>query len=192
MNKKIQSVIGLSFFLLVLPIFTFLILRSGFEYRRSSLTLLEDLSMLDSAFIVAFLDKEVPISSSLFLWTSLDKKNSQSLNKIYHQFSNREEVFFLIDTSYFSISSLDTFSLVQSDNKQVFLGQFLPQNLVLDSTAVAGYPSHFIFFGDHSGYLRKIYDPSNDAEMGKLIEHLAMRLKAPERKKIIFQRETEK
>jgi hypothetical protein len=192
MNRKTQSVIGLSFFLLILPVLTFFILRMGFEYRRSSLMLLEDLSLLDSASIVTFLEKEVSISSSLFLWSSLGKENMASLNKIFHQFKNREEVYFLLDTSYLNPSIKDTFSLFDTDSKQVFLGQFMPHNFVLDTFTFANYPSYFLYFGDHSGYLRKIYDPGSNAEMGKLIEHLAMRIKAPERKKIIFQRESEK
>jgi hypothetical protein len=192
MNRKTQSIIGLSFFLLILPIFTFIVLRSGFEYRRTSLSLLDNLSELDSSAIANSLGGEVPLSSSIFVWTALHRDNIAQVNKIYHQFKNRVEIYFLLDTAILSSTTKDTFSILKIESSQLVLGDFPPNRWIVDSLNRNVYPTQFIFFGDYTGYLRNAYDPTNDSEMGKLIEHIAMRLKAPERKRIIFQRENEK
>lgn len=186
---KLVSIAGLFFFLILLPAGTYLFLRSGFEYRRESLSDLENLALIDTTGIRDLVSPaEIDFDKSLFVFGELGNINIAQANKIYNQFKNRDDVYHIYTFSE-ELAGRDTFGLLNTSREQVkivedperFIGNDFAENIRTG-----------FLLADYTGYVRKVYRYDSNEELGLLIEHIAMKLKSGERKKIMFQREVEK
>ncbi len=188
-KSRIQSIIGLTFFLIILPVGTYLFLRSGFEYRRESLAELKDLAPLDTTNLQKlFSPIEIDFEKAMFVFGALDADNIDHANKIYNQFKNRDDVFHVYLGNEDSFNK-DTFEILNTSRQQVELvtsiNDYVPEEF--SQNARIGF-----LLGDYTGYIRRIYNYDSKEDMGLLIEHMAMKLKSGDRKEIMFQREVEK
>ena len=186
---RLQSIIGLTFFLIILPVGTYFFLRSGFEYRRESLSELKDLAPIDTTNLKQlFTQVEIDFDKAMFIFGDLDAENIDYANKIYNQFKNRDDVFHVYIGNEISVNR-DTFEILNTSRKQVEFVESINEYLPVEFTENARIG---FLLGDYTGYIRRIYNYDSKDDLGLLIEHIAMKLKSGDRKKIMFQREVEK
>lgn len=186
---RLVSIIGLLFFLILLPVGTYLFLRSGFEYRRESLSGLDSLAQIDTFEIQRLFSSEnIDFDKAMFLFGVLKNSNIVQANKIYNQFRNRDDVYHIYTISE-EMSGQDTFELIKTSREEVKIVKSL--EAFIDS-GFGGNSQNGFLLADYTGYVRKVYRYDSNSELGLLIEHIAMKLKSGERKKIMFQREIEK
>lgn len=198
---------GLFLLLVVFPIGSWYYLQMGLDYRLEARAELQPLADLP-AFELLNYDSQA-ISSDAFkdylvvghFHTGAPKDAYlQVLAKLYDQYDERKDVFFLSFTpdSILAISAEQLKSSGLRDSSQVYFVNGDEVDAILSALspplAERGMDlanNSLLFFSD-SSVVKGYYDFNRTEELKKLVKHITLKLHPVEEKDIIFEREREK
>ncbi|MCB0627114.1 MAG: hypothetical protein KDC43_25180 [Saprospiraceae bacterium] len=196
---------GALFLLLVLfPAGSWFYLQRGLNYRLAALEELKDLGRLpaDLAFVnqsgsiidTAFLQGKVLIAGVLSGDRQQDQPIVDRLRKLHEQFDQRDDVLFLSHLPEREPAALlaEAEALGIRDTAQWML-LATPEGQ-LESLRAAYHlqdPSEVCLI-DTTLMVRKVYRTSENADMGRLVEHIALIMPFVAERELIFKREKEK
>lgn len=209
-NKKlIFQFIMLMLLLAVTPIGTYFWMREGVDYRAKRLAELEDFGKVGN--FSALNAKGEPFDTSdlrdkmaLAIFLPENQTDAKSLmerielveHQMEEQLDQRKDMLFLF---YSTATDLDTYAknLINKENdKFVFvqvnateMNRLKKEAYRLSTSAENKNPLALVDLG---GTIRHYYNPMSNADMGKLVEHMAMILPQDKDKDIVFRRESEK
>lgn len=190
LTSRQKSVIGLMFFLIILPLGSYVFLKIGSTYRKDRLSLLSNIIPVNKDALIDTYGEEIDFNKAIFIYAKIDTSNISGIESVYDQFRNRDDVYFILQRNDSALVPEIPFKLFSDKNPNVsFVGSLQPY---LDESEVYRMADTAFVMGDHSGYIRRVYPYHSGRELGTLVEHIAMMLKSGDRKKILFQRENEK
>lgn len=190
LTPRQKSVIGLVFFLIILPLGSYIFLKIGSTYRKDRLDQLSKIIPIEKQVLTETYGEEIDFNRAIFIYAKPQSTNLVQIESIYDQFKNRDDVYFVLQNNDSLQQSTSDFKLLSDGNPNVSLVEslypFLSESNVYQMADTA------FIMGDHSGYIRKVYPYQSKRDLGSLVEHVAMMLKSGDREQIIFQRENEK
>lgn len=209
-NKIIRLVIAtliLLFLLIVLPLGSWYYLKNGLDYRMTTMSELKQFGTLPNFSYTTFSNATIAtpnLQGKVAVVNVLDLQNEQLsrtlggiLERLHDQFNERQDVYFLIhvmDTSKTTIENFARQYQLQDDTQCYFIPTsaanlaVLPANYHLSADSLY---SHFTLV-DTKQMVRKHYDVQDEAQVKRLVEHLALLLPLQKREELTLQREREK
>lgn len=203
---------GLLLLLVLLPMGSWFYLRSGLDYRAQAFKELQDIAALpdfelenynDSTIRMARFEDQLVVGH--FFNAPNKERYAQQLSKLYEQFDDRQDIYFLsfqAGQSAAQQAEAAQFLLNHEleDEEQVFFlsgsaeeTEQLSQDieLPLSERGMELSDNSLLFFAD-SAMVRGFYDMREAAAMKRLIKHLTLNLHPTEEADIIYDPETEK
>lgn len=215
-SKGLLQIIGLLFFLVILPGGSWYYLSRGLDYRMSTLEELKEIGPIPvfgtihhngNALSEELFEEKMVVSSFLDL-----KQNPAAddfgtlLNKLHDQFDAREEVLFftyILGEKADSTGMLDNFiqKYELQDTAQCFF--LLADDQLIRQQAIDAYKlpltegqnlenQTLMVYTDRKGIIRSYYDIQKEDRQKRLVEHIAMLLPKKKDRELVFKRETEK
>ncbi|MFN7116680.1 MAG: TlpA family protein disulfide reductase [Saprospiraceae bacterium] len=209
-NKIVRLILAtlvLLFVLVILPLGSWYYLRNGLNYRVTTMSELNNYGKLPDFSYNTVVNTQVQtadLQGKVAVANVLDLKNEAlsatwgtMLEKLHDQFNERNDVRFLIyvtDTARTTIESFTTKYKLQ-DYEQCY---FIPadadviKKLPLDHHIGADSLLTHLTLVDTKGMVRKHYNVQDQAQVKRLVEHMALLLPLQKREEISLQREPEK
>lgn len=185
----------LLFIIVVSPALSWYYLRSGVAYRKSSLAELKDYGAM--SFHDWKLVNHKPISADSLTGrivivnivnptTSLGTKSTEKMNKLFEQFKDRRDV--VLCTFLTDFDSLNTIAFAQKNNPKRYVNYWfsstsgenykqLVEGLKLSQKGdFSASECPYMVYIDMKGIVRNFYDVNDNMQLGRLVEHIAMKL----------------
>lgn len=220
MSKKnsmgILQIVGLLFFLVILPGGSWYYLRKGLDYRMSALEELEEIGPMpifgtiyhnEEALTKAHLEGNIVISSFLDVQNNPTKDVfGQLLQKLHHQFDARDDIRFYTyviggqsDSTGMLADFIEKYDL--QDTAQCYF--LLADDSLIRQQATEGYRlpltegqslenQPIMVYTDGNGMIRAYYDIQIEERQKRLVEHIAMLMPRKKDRELYFKREKEK
>lgn len=199
--------------LAITPIGTYFWMRGGVDYRAERLAELKDFGQVGN--FKAVDAKGMPfdttnISGKMALVTFMpeDKAEAKKLMErielveyqMEEQLDQRKDMLFLFYTTSSDLLTYSRDLMAKENDKFVFvnvtpaeMNRIKAESYQLKNAAELGVNSQYpLALADLSSTIRHYYDPMKNADMGRLVEHMAMILPQDKDKDIVFRRESEK
>lgn len=209
-NKTFQLIIitlVLLFILVILPLGSWYYLQNGLNYRITTMSELKNYGTLPAMSYATFSGTQVAdadLKGKVVVANVLNMQDDQSLTvwgkvmeKLHDQFDERKDVRFLIhvlDTTQANITSFSK-KYKLDDYEQCY---FIPTEATALTALAANYHvgadsllTHFILV-DTKNVVRKHYNVQDEAQVKRLVEHLALLLPLQKKEEISIQMEREK
>jgi hypothetical protein len=220
MAKSARTIFQLGALLMLLIVFpaaSWYYLNSGLQYRRSTMAELKEYGtfphkswgLVDGSQLASsYLKKKMLLAHRLPAadQAELLAQYGTTLRRLHDQFEEREELVFLTllagDSSRVQ-DQVNTFADAYDLNDQeqqffIHLDQEDARDLgqgVLQPQAIAGAdtePTAFLLLTDTTATIRRYYDIRKEADIKRLVEHIALLLPFKKDRELIFKREVEK
>jgi len=209
-NKTIRLIIAtliLLLVLVVLPLGSWYYLNNGLNYRLTTMGELKEFGKLSGLTYPTFAGKNVQDADLQGKVTVANVINLQDeqlsntfgnvLEKLHDQFDERQDVLFLIhvtDTSKINMEvfatryKLDDYAQCQFIPTDAAMLQHLQPNYYISADSLQ---THFTLV-DTKSMVRKHYDVRDEAQVKRLVEHIALLLPLRKKEEITLKRELEK
>lgn len=211
-RKKIVQFVGLLLLLVLLPLGSWFYLKTGLDYRAQAFKELKDIAPLPAFELQNYNDstaRAAQFEDQLVVGHFFNEPHkelyAQQLSKLYEQFDDRQDIYFLSFQPGASVAQqaeAAQFLLnhkLEDEEQVFFLGgserriKQLSQDikLPLEEQSMELSDNSLLFFAD-SAMVRGFYDMREEAAMKRLIKHLTLNLHPTEEADIIYDPETEK
>lgn len=209
-EKKRMSLIqiaGLLLFLVILPAGSWYYLQSGYNHRKASLAELQQLGTV-SAFELADqngdtfysedMQKRVVIAGFLPEEVESQTRWAERLHKLHEQFDERNDILFLLFADSASLNNPGAFLLQNDLTDSLQWTLLVVDKSEMRTLATEGFhlpdpdKPGYLALVDTSRMVRRHYDPLDNQQMGRLIEHITIVMPKLADPDIVFKREKEK
>ncbi len=209
-NKTILLILVtlvLLFILVVLPLGSWYYLKNGLNYRIATMSELKNYGKLPAFSYHTFSNnnvKSADLQGKVVVVNALPLQNESltnawgtTLEKLHDQFDERSDVCFLVyvaDTSRTNLESFTSKYQLQDYNQCYFVpfeAAAMPKLASDYHIGVDSLPNHFTLI-DTKGIVRKHYNVQEEAQVKRLVEHMALLLPLQKKEEISLQREPEK
>ncbi|MCG8332111.1 MAG: hypothetical protein MI974_30785 [Chitinophagales bacterium] len=209
-KKNWVQIGGLLLMLVVFPLVSWYYLQTGLNYRLEARAEQQAIANVPNQNFSNYNGEEVALDRfkdylliGHFYSESHKDKYLPLLTKLYHQFDERKDVYFVTFSADTSMSAVVNAKQMLSDSmlideEQVF---FLNSTEVKALSSALKLPfeernmslvdNSLLFFAD-SAVVKGFYDIKQEEDVKRLVKHITLNLHPLEEKDIIFERETEK
>jgi hypothetical protein len=185
----------LLFIVVVSPALSWYYLRSGVDYRKSSLSELKDYGAMNfydwkivshQPITADSLAGNIVIVNIINPTTELGVKSTEKMNKLFAQFKDRHDV--VLATFLTQTDSLSAVAYAQKNNPKRYANYWfsttsgenyaqLIQALKLSQKGdFSASECPYFTYIDMKGIVKNFYDVNDNKQLGRLVEHIAMRL----------------
>jgi len=210
--RNILQMLALLLFLVVLPLGSWIYLRNGLDYRLEALEELRDYGSIapfelptykQDTVAPAILQGKLVVASFLdFSDEALTRRTGEYLNKLHEQFDERPDLLFLQhvldDPGGERIQAFELEHRLNDQDQCLFLvdpsGDMEARVRIayrFSEAPAAPIPAQLVL-ADTTLTIRHYYDLRNEAEIKRMVEHIAIILPRVEERDLVFKRETEK
>lgn len=204
MKRNIVQIIALLLLLVVLPGLSWLYLSRGLDYRKATIEELKEygkippfpyLLMQGDSLDARFLGGKLLVAYAYPPDAeAASGRVLEELQKIHHQFNERQDVLFLMlgarEDSARLLSAMERYKLQDP-------GQVFPVIATQDAGGDFGIGAQdnratLVAIADSSGTIRQYYDFEDGNRVRRLVEHIALLMPVREREQAVLKREKEK
>jgi hypothetical protein len=185
----------LLFIIIVSPGLSWYYLRSGVAYRKSSLAELKDYGAMSfhdwkvvshKPITADSLSGRIVIVNIVNPTTVLGAKSTEKMNKLFEQFKDRRDV--VLCTFLTQTDSVNTVAFAQKNNPKRYANYWfsstsgenytqLLQGLKLSQKGdFSASECPYMTYIDMKGIVKNFYDINDNMQLGRLVEHIAMKL----------------